>query len=331
MRVAVLDTDACFENDFFKGKQYEIYRMNPSGSITLSDEFPFSHAEYVCAGIWLHNPSAEINVYNIIGDNKKQGGLLRDSLYGILTEGKADIINISAGVEIDYPKELYEICNMRKDIPIVAAHSNNGKEAYPASFNNVIGVKAVSIRGAQFLRYDKESKNVLIDEKAFLSFKHLGQEHLMRGNSMFSAVLTGILSRCIEQKCDVDAFLSEMQNSVLNDKPDTSENMGLKTLILTNRKDDPTWNCFCKSCFNDYDVLEIDDINNCFKSNNYGFMFIDIDDYALFQKKKNCLLDFIRLNKKSIGKFFIRYPFFSYFERKKMIEYEGILIEQLFI
>ena len=97
MRIGVIDSDAIFQHPFFYGKKIEIKRMNP-GYCIKNKNFPFSHAEYVCACILLENPTSEILLYNIIGGNAgNEGELLYRSLEALI-EKNVDIINISLGV-----------------------------------------------------------------------------------------------------------------------------------------------------------------------------------------------------------------------------------------
>lgn len=127
MRIGVIDSDAIFQHPFFYGKKIEIKRMNP-GYCIKNKNFPFSHAEYVCACILLENPTSEILLYNIIGGNAgNEGELLYRSLEALI-EKNVDIINISLGVEIPFSKELYDLCK-KSPVPIVAAHANNNQTA----------------------------------------------------------------------------------------------------------------------------------------------------------------------------------------------------------
>lgn len=186
MRIGVIDSDAIFQHPFFYGKKIEIKRMNP-GYCIKNKNFPFSHAEYVCACILLENPTSEILLYNIIGGNAgNEGELLYRSLEALI-EKNVDIINISLGVEIPFSKELYDLCK-KSPVPIVAAHANNNQTAYPASYDNVIGIRR-EFDGNVILKRSG-NQNLLLNNKTYVSFKQLDQEHLMQGNSWYTAKLT---------------------------------------------------------------------------------------------------------------------------------------------
>lgn len=329
MRIAVIDTDIEFKHRFFQGKKYIIKRWNP-GYQTGSVEFPFSHAEYVCACIWLENPEAEIVLYNIIGNQKHKGQLLFDSLFEIMTEKTVDMVNISAGVEIELPQELYDVCQNSSRIPIVSAHANNGKVSYPAAFDNVIGVKKGSTE-SRFFIFDKYKNDLIIDESAGLSLKQLDQEHLMRGNSLFAATITGIISKLYNADISISELLCNMQDSVLNQKVNITGNANLKTLIISNRIRDRQQIAFCESCFEKYEIMDINEMTCKNISENNELLFIDINDYMIFMKRKRDVISFMKKYKSYFKKFFIRYPFLSYAERQSLFLSDKILVEQLYI
>lgn len=327
MRIAVIDTDIEFKHRFFEGKKYIIKRWNP-GYQAGSVEFPFSHAEYVCACIWLENPEAEIVLYNIIGNQKRKGQLLFDSLSEIMTESTVDMVNVSAGVEIGFPQELYDVCQSNSRISIVSAYANNGKISYPAAFNNVIGVKKGNTKSC-FFTFDKDKNDLIVDEGAGLSLKQLDQEHLMRGNSLFAATITGIISKLYNADISISELLCKLQDSVFNQKVDVSENSGLKTLIISNRISDRQQIAFCESCFEQYEIMDIHEVTYNDISKKSELLFIDVNDYICFKKKKHDLINFMKKN--NFKKIFIRYPFFSYAERLSLLVSDRILVEQLYI
>lgn len=329
MRIAVIDTDIEFKHSFFQGKKYIIKRWNPGYQIG-SAEFPFSHAEYVCACIWLENPEAEIVLYNIIGNQKHKGQLLFDSLLEIMTERIVDMVNISAGVEIGFPQELYDICQNNDRIPIVSAHANNGKVSYPASFDNVIGVKKGSTE-PRFFIFDKYKNDLIIDECAGLSVKQLDQEHLMRGNSLFAATITGIISKLYNTDILISELLCKMQDNMLNYKANITGNVNLKTLIISNRIKDKQQLAFCESCFEKYEIMDMNEMTCKNISENNELLFIDINDYMKFKEKKYDVINFMKKYKSYFKKFFIRYPFLSYAERQSLLISDKILVEQLYI
>ena len=225
MRIGVIDSDAIFQHPFFYGKKIEIKRMNP-GYCIKNKNFPFSHAEYVCACILLENPTSEILLYNIIGGNAgNEGELLYRSLEALI-EKNVDIINISLGVEIPFSKELYDLCK-KSPVPIVAAHANNNQTAYPASYDNVIGIRR-EFDGNVILKRSG-NQNLLLNNKTYVSFKQLDQEHLMQGNSWYTAKLTGIIS-CFRENKNlgiediVDLIMSSSLNQISSVKQNNSEN-----------------------------------------------------------------------------------------------------------
>lgn len=329
MKIAVIDTDAEFRHKFFEEKKYTIKKWNPGYQLDSTD-FPFSHAEYVCACIWLENPEAEIVLYNIIGNQKRKGQLLYNSLSEIMSENIVDIVNVSAGVEIEFPQELYDICHINSRIRIVSAHANSGKISYPAAFDNVIGVKKGNTKSCFFM-FDKHTNNLIIDKSAYLSLKQLEQEHLMQGNSLFAATFTGIISKLYNTNITIENMLCNLQKNELNQKVNTNENNSLNTLVISNRKVDKEQIKFCESYFQYYEIMDINEVMYRTVPEKSKFLFIDIDDYRVFTQKKYNLINFVIKYKYKFKKFFIRYPFFSYAERMLLLTSERILIEQLYI
>lgn len=112
MRIGVIDSDAIFQHPFFYGKKIEIKRMNP-GYCIKNKNFPFSHAEYVCACILLENPTSEILLYNIIGGNAgNEGELLYRSLEALIEKNVdkvhiIDINNLEAQKIVGYYDKLF--------------------------------------------------------------------------------------------------------------------------------------------------------------------------------------------------------------------------------
>ena len=320
MRIGVIDSDAIFQHPFFYGKKIEIKRMNP-GYCIKNKNFPFSHAEYVCACILLENPTSEILLYNIIGGNAgNEGELLYRSLEALI-EKNVDIINISLGVEIPFSKELYDLCK-KSPVPIVAAHANNNQTAYPASYDNVIGIRR-EFDGNVILKRSG-NQNLLLNNKTYVSFKQLDQEHLMQGNSWYTAKLTGIIS-CFRENKNlgiediVDLIMSSSLNQISSVKQNNSEN----AILVTNKE-------FIKQCFSKVHIIDINNLEAQKIVGYYDKLFIDIDKYSDFMSAKKDLLNFVYDIRDAYKHCYIRYPFLGYYDRYRFLTEKGILIEQLY-
>lgn len=114
-----------------------------------------------------------------------------------------DIINLSLGTTriLSYPK-LKRVVNkcVSKGITMVAAVDNSGKTTYPASFHNVIGVRA---------REDSFIENIDCSGKYFLgagyvsskvSINNLEEYKEVCGNSISTAYVTGVVSKILISK-----------------------------------------------------------------------------------------------------------------------------------
>lgn len=327
MRIGVIDSDAMFQHPFFNDKKIEIKRMNPGYSIK-NNNFPFSHAEYVCACILLENPTAEILLYNIIGGcAENEGELLYRSLEALIRKN-VDVINISLGVEIPFSKELYDLCR-KSPVPIVAAHANNNQTAYPASYDNVIGIRR-EFDGDVIIKRSG-NQNLLLNNKTYVSFKQLDQEHLMQGNSWYTAKLTGIIScfkenRNLKNEDIFDLIMCSGLNRISSTKQNNSEN----AILVTNRSDNQRQKEFIRQCFSQAHIVDIKHLEAQEIVGYYDKLFIDIDKYSDFISAKEDLLNFVYDTREAYKHCYIRYPFFSYYERYRFLIEKEILIEQLY-
>jgi hypothetical protein len=331
LKIGVIDTDGRFVHSFYKDKNINIVRLNP-GSEKISAEYPFTHAEYVCATILLENPRAELFLYNVVGEKyKKSGHLLVESIYHLI-KLEVNLINISVGIESCETNELYVACIAAKEkgITIIAAHANDeSKLSYPASFKEVIGITKAGVED-QHYSVDFKAGNILFIPKSYVSFRHLGQEHLMEGNSFLAAKITGIIS-CFCFKSNYMLFLKEIQSTCFNHVCDFTEFRSSNAVVISDRCDEIMQKKYLQECYKNTEIISLDVIQSGAVVNSYELLVIDVRSYENFLCAKNNIKKFLRDNRTMFKQCFIRYPFFSLQERIDFYEQERVLIRQLLL
>lgn len=340
MKIGVIDTDARFNHDFFKNKKIDIRRLSPGIRLISEENYPFTHAEYVCAAILAENPTAEIVIYNIIGndDTKKKGKIIADSINQLADEG-VNIINISLGIEELYSDYFYDICESARlrGVILVAAHCNEERIAYPASFDNVIGINMnLQKEFKKFFQYDKLNNNISFPLYSRVSYYQLEQEHLMCGNSFLAARITGILSACMEGTGNdsVPEYVEELESHKINCMPDFSKYKKAYVICLSNRPDDVMQRRYAKECFECDSIVTFDHAEKYLKSKSReclenGTLLIDINSYKYYTDYKKQLDEIIIGAGQRFKYVFTRYPIYKVKKRLNLQKEYDLLIEQL--
>lgn len=170
-----------------------------------------------------------------------------------------------------------------------------------------------------------------MNNKTYVSFKQLDQEHLMQGNSWYTAKLTGIIS-CFRENKNlgiediVDLIMSSSLNQISSVKQNNSEN----AILVTNRSDNQRQKEFIKQCFSKVHIIDINNLEAQKIVGYYDKLFIDIDKYSDFMSAKKDLLNFVYDIRDAYKHCYIRYPFLGYYDRYRFLTEKGILIEQLY-
>lgn len=334
MKIGVIDTDGIFNHIFFKGKNIKIIRYNHGINGVKDWNYNFTHSEYICSSILQENPTAEIILVSIIGEeHRKKGVDFIKALYYLIDQN-VDIINLSLGIESTYYEELFRACKYAKsnNVLIVASHSNNGNMTYPANFNNVIGVTTKPSESYRLFNYDHENNDIYYNSTLpYISYFHLNQYNLMIGNSFVTAKITGILSNFIgDCNSDDKDLLIDLINSPINKVTKYQDYRDENFIFITNRSKDPLQLKYIGEYPNCKMIIDINEIKY-FKADGKNLegvsLFIDINSCKLSCEIRRKLNSIIKNKWAVYDSVLSRYPHYNFVERLGFYK-EGITINQ---
>ncbi|HGD6804521.1 TPA: S8 family serine peptidase [Streptococcus agalactiae] len=246
-----------------------------------------------------------------------------------------DIILLSLGVENKNDvSELFNVCQLaiERNVIIVAAHSNNNITAYPASFNNVIGIKSRDIKSNKFFEYDHVDNDIRfnIKDSSFYHINNRIKKGLVVGNSFLAGTFVGILSNyCVNlKKTNLVNLISNIEKSIGNSRCTKINNehqiiyfykyLSLKELQVISSKG--------------YVLFKGENNSLINLSRYYSKSNVDNIFFNEFISKKYLidLIEKIILNKK-IDNIYTRYPIFNFFEREQIYSKYRITIKQFIL
>lgn len=173
----------------------------------------------------------KIFVVRILGeDGKTNIQILEEALKFFLTKN-IRLINLSLSVITKtngMVEDLYKICeNLKKQGKIIVCSLANGsKVSYPATFDNVIGVRGFILEDENSFWYNKD-KNIqcIMDNNPYMnctvnnSYKLFG-----KCNSQSTAKLTGRIANLLSEEPDITFDLLNKKLEDLSNKRDWTEN-----------------------------------------------------------------------------------------------------------
>ena len=235
MKIGVIDSSGNFLEPYFRNvKSLSDNKIHHFIS-NQQNKIRYTHSELVCASILKQDPGAQIyfmelkqekgsyNAQNLVDDLK------------VLIDYDVDIINLSLGIEENDIFEMRSIVQYAKErnIPIVASLSNNGKLAYPATYQSVIGVGSDSrIVKRGYFTYVSETNSIYFKHD-YTSYCQLNSPYMIKGNSFLSATFTGILSRFLKnflEKTEIKMSIEKISSLLCNTS--FPENWANDTLIF---------------------------------------------------------------------------------------------------
>ena len=147
VKIAILDTGVKLSHPALSNATIHGYAISYDGkNVIISDNFDdnLGHGTAIASIIHSIAPQCEITAIRMFADNLNLEEETLIKVLGYIAENeKFDIINISSG--ITQPSHLDDLCKICKIISdkgtlILSAFDNEGAVAYPAAFDNVIGV-----------------------------------------------------------------------------------------------------------------------------------------------------------------------------------------------
>lgn len=335
VKIGVIDTDGSYNDINFS--KCNISKLNKTIKFRYinNKDIKLSHSECVILSILKENSDVEILLENII--NIKNNNTLNDICKSIvkLINMDVDIILLSLGVENKNDvSELFNVCQLaiERNVIIVAAHSNNNITAYPASFNNVIGIKSRDIKSNKFFEYDHVDNDIRfnIKDSSFYHINNRIKKGLVVGNSFLAGTFVGILSNyCVNlKKTNLVNLISNIEKSIGNSRCIKINNehqilyfykyLSLKELQVISSKGYVLFKGENNSLIN---------LGRYYSKSNVDNIF-----FNEFISKKYLidLIEKIILNKK-IDNIYTRYPIFNFFEREQIYSKDRITIKQFIL
>lgn len=192
--VAVIDSGVDLNTNFFKEKDIKSIKIDSGKVIDITSDNNI-HGSTICARIYKECKDIKIVSIQVLDKNNKSS--LEKVIHAIkyCIDTHVDIINLSLGFCGSKEKiyRLKEICDkaIENEIVVFAAHSNNGKVAYPASFNNVIGVDYDSSIKEKNFYINKKLKNIFLSQPR-VDIKKSNSTSYSIGNSILCPYIVGI-------------------------------------------------------------------------------------------------------------------------------------------
>jgi len=286
IKIAVIDDGANREIgkhllfDIAVNDNYEIVQR-------ISSEFDIYSHGTTCMKI-IDNYAREVRIGSIkILDGATKKGFVKKLEYAIdwCTRNSISIINLSLGSvnSADY-EALARIINHACDnkIVVVAAHSNENLMTYPASFENVIGVKADQALDDD-MYYMATSNTEGVDVVASAAHKAI-DKRLRCCNSFATPLVTAKISNILCKRPDMtmDMIKTKLADQSCKSCDQYTEwNLPKKELFIDNAHGLGTTPCIVVSCKNQTIPYML---NSTFHRNGYNTAFILSEDY---EKKNN--------------------------------------------
>ncbi len=220
VKVSVIDSGIDLKNEMFCNRKISgvTIEFDQESSKVIPDEFQdeIGHGTAVASILLGYAPDIELFILKITqgaGFTTQQSNLLAALTYIKNMEEKPDIIHISNGMLLcDDKSELQDLIDqlVNQGVIIISAFDNMGGLSYPASFENIIGVDAISEYKKDF-QYDFiENSDVNIRgclKKSKLPW--VGIEYMIAEGASFTApVFTAFAAKiCEHQKTDYKGIL----------------------------------------------------------------------------------------------------------------------------
>ncbi len=181
------------------------FHVGEDGGIECSNDYGdcVGHGT-ACAGIIRKKvPDALLYSVRIFDESLMADGQALVAAIQWCMDNEMDVVNLSLGTTDVAVKELlHDICRKAYDagLIMVAAESNDGRESYPAVFEEVIGVTGGAIHEVDGFYYRQGQSIECVARGDEQRVCWLGDKHIMTsGNSFATPHITGIVARLLKQ------------------------------------------------------------------------------------------------------------------------------------
>ena len=214
IKVAILDTGIDASHEYLKNNIYEgiefIWTEDDYIAISNNYEDDNGHGT-ACASIIKNEfDNVEFTVIKVLDKYGRTNIQILEEALKMLIDKEIDIINLSLSVmKSEMVIDLYKICEelSKKGKIIVCSLANGFDESYPAVFDNVIGVKGITLEDEQYFWFNRSKKiQCIIDSKPYFNC-HINNEYKLFGkcNSQAAAKFTGKIAKILYENQNIDA------------------------------------------------------------------------------------------------------------------------------
>lgn len=215
--VAVIDSGVDLNTDFFKEKDIKSIKIEDEKVIDITNDNSI-HGTTICARIYKECKDVRIISIQVLDKNNKSSLDQVINAINYCIDNHVDIINLSLGIcgskeKID---RLREVCDkaIENKIVVFAAHNNDNRVAYPASFHNVIGINYNSNIKDRNFYIDKNRKDIFLSNPK-MDIKNSQCISYSIGNSILCPYIVGIFCSYINYfKLDIKS--KSIQDEFMN-------------------------------------------------------------------------------------------------------------------
>ena len=226
------------------------FHVGEDGGIERSNDYGdcVGHGT-ACAGIIRKKaPDALLYSVRIFDESLMADGQILIAAIQWCIDNQMDVVNLSLGTtDVTFKVSLLDICQKASEagLVLVAAESNDGRESYPAVFEEVIGVTGGAIYEMDGFYYRKGQSIECVARGDEQRVCWLDGKHIMTSGTSFAAPhITGIVARLLKQSpnASIQNIRKLLQEKALKEKVEcetlTSSSHQSSQLIV---KDDYSW------------------------------------------------------------------------------------------
>lgn len=211
VKVAVLDTGIDKEHEYLKENIIGGIAFEPKDEyIITSDKYDDKNGHGTACSSIIKKEFRDVDIFSvkILDHNGKSDIQVLEEALKYVLKTNIRLINLSLSLLTDeIVHDLYKICNEleRNNKIVVCSLANGFEKSYPATFDNVIGVKGFILENENSFWYNKRKKiQCIIDNNSYF-YCGLNNSYKLFGkcNSQAAAKLTGKIARILSMEPDI--------------------------------------------------------------------------------------------------------------------------------